>query len=447
MTDSKDAIDQFRAACDAAAVHTIEIGVPDTLGHLRGKRVPIERFFRTTMVDGVGIADAIFVLDIQNDMPDNEFINMDSGYLDCRLKPDMSTGRILTHRPGYAIVMADAYDQHGDPHPLAPRNVLRNQIQRCREANVDPVMATELEFYLTYPDWTRVQDHIQYSSLTDAMALESVLAEMRQALQGAGMEVESSNAEYGPGQIEINIGHGDALSVADNTALFKSIVKQVAASHGLRATFMPKPFADHSGSGMHVHTSLASQGANVFADSIGLPNTQMEHWTAGQLKHGAALMLLATPTINGPKRIQPYTFAPTHAHWGLDNRTVMLRCICENSPANRVEYRAAGAGANPYLLAAGLLAAGVDGLKGQLKLPPMTEGDAYTHPGDAPLLPASLSDAIAAFHGSELAESLGAMFSSSYISMGRAEAALGAEMAPDPEDVNDWERARYAEHS
>lgn len=441
--------EEFEAACQMTSVHTIELAAPDTQGHLRGKRIPQNRFFTTTATQGAHMADAMFVFDIQNDLPDNPYINMDSGYLDCHLVPDLASGRILTHRPGYALVFADTHDQDGNVHGLSPRNLLKTQIERCRAAGVDPVMATELEFYLCTPDWEPVQSHIQYSSLTDAIELEPCLAEMRAALAGAGMEVESSNAEYGPGQIEINIGHADALTCADNTVLFKSIIKQVAVANGLRATFMPKPWAEQSGSGMHVHTSLAgTDGSNAFASSSGAPNELMGHWVAGLLDHAEAMSLLATPNSNGPKRIRPYTFAPTHIHWGLDNRTVLCRCICDpGSSANRVEYRLAGADANPYLILAGLLAAGMDGIERALTPPAMSTGDMYTNPGDTVALPNNLADAIDAFDGSPLAGQLGEMFSTTYACIARHELALAAEHSPDADDVNDWDRARFAEHS
>jgi len=440
-------LEEFQEMCEGHGVHTVEVATPDTYGHLRGKRVPVDRFFATAHNSALGMADAIFVMDMHNDLPDNEFINMDSGYLDCHLHADVSTGRILSHRPGYALVFADAYAPNGNLHPLSPRTVLKNQIAKCGEVGLDPVVATELEFYLCTPDWQLVQEHIQYSSLMDALPLEDVLADMRQALLGAGIDVESSNAEYGPGQIEINAAYDGALRTADNTALFKTIVKQVAVQHGLRATFMPKPWFEQSGSGMHVHTSLQADGANVFASSDGAPNELMSKWLGGLLKHASSLSLLGAPTANGPRRVQPYTFAPTHIHWGLDNRTVLARCIVEaDSPANRVEFRAAGADANAYLIIAGLLAAGVDGVSKSLDPGPMSEGDKYTEPGDASALPTTLADGIAAYTGSELASAMGEMFSTSYVSIAAAEVEHAAEHAA-TDDVNDWERSRYIEFS
>lgn len=438
-------LEQFEEMCEGNGVHTVEVAIPDTYGHIRGKRVPADRFFAGAHAAAYGIADAIFVMDLHNDLPENEFINMDSGFLDCHLHADVSTGRILTHRPGYALVFADAHDAHGNPHPLSPRSILKAQIAKCTDIGLDPVVATELEFYLCNPDWTRVQNHIQYSSLTDALELEDVLSDMRSALVGAGMEVESSNAEYGPGQIEINIAYGEALTTADNTVLFRSIVKQVAVQHGLRATFMPKPWIDQSGSGMHIHTSLKADGTNVFATSDGAPNETMGKWLAGLLKHAPAMGLIGAPTANGPRRVDPYTFAPTHIHWGLDNRTVLARCIVHaGSPANRVEFRAGGADANPYLMIAGLLAAGADGITNDLDPGAMSVGDMYTNPGTCTPLACTLQGVIDAYASSELAAELGDMFSRSFVSLAAAEVAHAGENAV-ADEVNEWERDRYIE--
>ena len=442
-------IDDFRAAAAANDVHTVELAVPDTQGHLRGKRIPAQRFLDSGHSAGANVADAMFVFDMQNDLPENEFVNMDTGYLDAHLIPDNASGRILTHRPGYALVFADAVNEHGNPHPLAPRSVLAAQIERCAAAGLEPVVATELEFFLCNPDWSPVQDHIQYSSLTDGLEFEGVLADMRAGLLGAGIEVEGSNAEYGAGQFEINTGPADALTTADNTVLFKSIVKQVAAQHGFKATFMPKPWAEQSGSGMHVHTSLTSDGTNAFADCAdGEPNDLMRSWLGGLIEHAEAMTLIGAPTSNGPKRIREYTFAPTHVCWGLDNRTVLARCIAESgSGANRVEFRSAGADANPYLIIAAVLAAGIDGIERSLDPGAMGEGDMYGNPGECTPLPTDLAGAIRAFEGSSLAGQLGDVFSRSYVSIAHAEVSLAAENNPDPDDVNDWERERFIEHS
>ena len=172
------------------------------------------------------------------------------------------------------------------------------------------------------------------------------------------------------------------------------------------------------------------------------------NWLGGIVEHAQALALLGAPTLNGPRRIRPYTFAPTHVHWGLDNRTVMARCIAEaNFQGNRVELRSAGADANPYLIIAGVLAAGADGLNRQLDPGPMCLGDMYTNPGETEPLPTDIAGAVAAYEGSALGAELGDMSSESFVSIAKAEIALAAENSPDADEVNDWERARYLEHS
>ena len=445
-----------------ADVHTVEVAIADTYGHLRGKRFPVDHFLRSVAEGGCHLADAIYIFDLHNDLVDSPYINMAKGFLDTHLVPDLGTLRVFGHRPGYALVFADSLEPPHRLHPIAPRTVLAHQIARCRALGFSPLVATEMEFYLCEADWSHTQSHIQYSSLTDRADLESVLLAMRLAMIDAGIPVESSNPEYGPGQIEINVQYSDAMTTADNTALYKSIVKEIAEETGLKATFMPKPWTEPSGSGMHVHTSLVSVGDrapaggerpqeaashNAFASSADGPNEVMSHWLGGQLDNAAALSLLGSPVPNGYKRVRPYTFAPTHVHWGLDNRSVMCRCTVGAGNANRVEYRAPGADANPYLMIAGLLAAGADGLERGADPGPMSVGDQYDDAGEAVPLPANAADGIAAYEGSALAAALGEEFSTNFVLMARAELDKFTEAGCDPvgDDVTDWERDRYIE--
>ena len=438
---------ETESALRSAAVHTVEVAIVDTYGHLRGKRFPVDHFLASAAENGCHLADAIYIFDLHNDLVDSPYINMAKGFLDTHLVPDLGTLRIFGHRPGYALVFSDSLDPSHELHPIAPRTVLARQIERCEALGYSPVVATEMEFYLCEADWSHVQSHIQYSSLTDRGDVETVLLAMRLAMIDAGIPVESSNPEYGPGQIEINVAHADAMTTADNTALYKSIVKEIAEETGLKATFMPKPWTEPSGSGMHVHTSLSSDGRNVFAWSQDAPNETMAQWLGGQMDNAGALSLLGSPVPNGYKRVRPYTFAPTHMHWGLDNRSVMCRCTVGAGSANRVEYRAPGSDANPYLMIAGLLAAGADGLERGADPGPMSEGDMYDDPGGATPLPANAADGIAAYEGSALAAALGVEFSTNFLLMAKSELEKFLEAGCDPagDDVSDWERHRYLE--
>lgn len=439
-------LQRIREAVDTHDLHTIELAIVDTWGHLRGKRIPADRFCDSVASSGVHIADAIYIFDILCDIVDSPLINMGTGFLDTHLVPDLTTFRVFNHRPGYALVMSDSYDPSHQLHPLAPRKVLAEQMARAEDLGYSPVMATELEAYLLTPDWEPIQSHIQYSSLTDAHEVEVVLAEMRNALLGCGVPVESSNPEYGPGQIEINVAHGDPMTVADNTILLKAVVKEVAERHGLRASFMPKIWDEPSGSGTHVHASLNRDGSNTFADSAEGPNTVMQHWIAGLLENAASMTLLGIPTINGYHRLAPYSFAPTHVHWGLDNRSTLARTIVGEGQANRVEYRGADASANPYILLAGVLAAGLDGVTSERQPIPMADGDLYDDPGEHTLIPNTLPDAVAAFEGSALAAALGQDFSDNLVTLARHELSLAeAAGALGSDQVTDWERQRYRE--
>jgi glutamine synthetase len=450
MVQNAELLDDIALRIREHQIHTVEVAVTDTYGHMRGKRVPAERFLRSVASGGVNIADAIYVFDPLCEIVDAPTINMGTGYLDMHLTPDLATFRVLTHRPGYGIVFCSAHHEDGTPHELDPRNILAAQAAAVTSLGYDAIVATELECYLFTPEWQPFQQHVQYSSLTDALDVEAMVADMRAGLLGAGIPLESSNPEYGPGQLEINFGPADPLTTADNTVLFKTIVKQVAVAHKARASFMSKPYATQSGSGLHIHTSLSSGGANAFGADPGdahRPNAVMAQWTAGLLHHARAMQLVCIPTANGYRRVVPYTFCPTHVHWGADNRTVMARLTMHAGVANRVEYRCAGADANPYLSIAAVLAAGFDGLQAQRALESMAVGDKYTDPGDSPALPTSISDAIAAFEGSELAGKLGAAFAENFLTMSRNEQQLAASpMAESVDEVSTWELNRYLEH-
>lgn len=445
MSATNADLDTIRQQLADAGVHTVEVAVADTYGHLRGKRVPVEHFLGSVATGGCHLADAIYIFDIADEIVDNPFINMDQGFGDTHLVPQLDTLRVFAHRPGYAIVFADSWGQDHRPHPLAPVTVLQEQIDRCADAGYEPYVATEMEFFLTNPDGSFIQEHVQYSSLTDRPDVEIILADMRAALLGAGIPVESSNPEYGPGQIEINVAPADAMTTAHNTVLYKSIVKEVAESHGLVATFMPKPWAEQSGNGMHVHTSLIAGGTNAFGDAEEGPNDLMGQWLSGLLGNAPALSLLGSPLPNGFKRVRPYTFAPTHVHWGLDNRSVLCRCTVGSAGANRVEFRSAGADANPYLVIAGVLAAGLSGLAGEHALDDRADGDNYDDPGEAVALPADVAAAIAAYEGSAVAAALGVRFSESFLVTARYEADLFADNGGDPvgDEVSTWEFERY----
>ncbi len=189
--------------------------------------------------------------------------------------------------------------------------------------------------------------------------VEPVVSEIKRALEASGIMVEAWNVEYGPAQVEVNLGHGSAIEIADATVILKYVVKQIAVSHGLRATFMPKPYITDAGNGMHIHQSLrGADGNNAFAeqdDEPPLRSKLMRRYLSGLLEHQIALQCVNCPTINSYKRVEDYSFSPTQVSWGLDHRLVGIRSVVDLGAATRLECRWASADANPYLVLAGCL--------------------------------------------------------------------------------------------
>jgi glutamine synthetase len=262
-------------------------------------------------------------------------------------------------------------------------------------------------------------------------------------LDASAIEVEACNVEYGPAQVEVNLPYGPAVAVADRTLLFKYVVKQVARRHGLRATFMAKPFMGEAGNSLHVHQSLRGRdGSNAFAAKDADPPVHsqlMRRYLAGLVEHQKELQAVMNPTVNSYKRVEDYSFAPTQVSWGLDHRLVGVRSVVDHGEATRLEARWPSADANPYLVLAGCLGAGADGLERELEPPPMVTGDPHQ---DAQLerLPTSLAGAVANFASSSFVrEVYGEVFVDTYLEM------LRHEISAFERHVTDWELERYRE--
>jgi glutamine synthetase len=438
-------IEEAQRLLERDGIHTVECAFPDSWGALRGKRVPASQFPRVAE-KGFALANACYVWDLTCEIFPIAFANPDTGYPDMVAIPDLSTLRPLTWREGTAIVMCDTIDHRThEPIVLDPRHLLRTVIGRLQSAGYEPIAATELEFYLCTEDWQPVDDIIDCYSIPKGAQFEGVLSDVRRKMESFGIVVEACNMEYGPGQVEVNLGHGPALGVADDTCLFKYAVKEIARQHGLRATFMAKPFPVHSGNGMHVHLSLRDgSGQNAFdvrdLDGGGpMTSSLMQRALAGLLAHQTELTAINAPTINAYRRFADYSFAPTAVTWGLDNRQVAVRTLVDSGAATRIEARGGSADSNPPLVLAALLAAVHDGLEHAYPVPPMTEGDAYA-PGAGEPLPASLRESIHALeHGRLLRGALGDVFVDNFLDLLRHEVQAFAGQ------VTEWEKTRYIE--
>jgi glutamine synthetase len=304
------------------------------------------------------------------------------------------------------MVMCDLLDHRTHQEvPHSPRAILKRQIARAREMGFEPMMASELEFFLfqdgfdTLSDrgWRDLQTLGRYNidySIFGTMKEEGVMRAIRNGLYGAGIPVENSKGEAETGQEEINIRYSDALDTADMHSIVKNAVKEIAHLNGRSVTFMAKYHHDRAGSSSHIHQSLWQDGKPVFLDKeapYGMSAT-MRHYMAGLLAHASDVTYFLAPYVNSYKRFCVGMFAPTKAVWSVDNRTAGYRVCGENSKAIRVECRVGGADLNPYLAMAAELAAGLDGIERKLELEPELSGDMYQNAG-ARDVPKSLREA------------------------------------------------------
>jgi len=371
--------------------HTVILGVGDLNGLMRGKRIPADQWPRICG-SGNALAMSLFTMDMTCDVWETPVVGFANGFPDCHIFP-MHPPVAVPWEPGVAMCFARAEGMDHGPLTVDPRQALLRQVERANAMGIDLQVGTELEFYLLDPDTGRPRDKgNDCYGLARAAELEPVLGPMRRELAEMGIPIEQSNPEYAAGQVEVNIRYDSAMIAADRVVMFRSLVKQLAARHGLNATFMAKPFIDESGNGFHLHYSLWSQGKNIFADA-GKLNDRGRHFLGGMQQRMAEASICGAATVNAYRRRQPLSFCPVNASWGLDNRTVALRVIEGSDSAVRIEKRDAGADCNPYLLMAADIAAGLDGIEGKTEPTAITTGNAYED-DNAPPIPLDLADAI-----------------------------------------------------
>ena len=371
--------------------HTVILGVGDLNGLMRGKRIPADQWPRICG-SGNALAMSLFTMDMTCDVWETPVVGFANGFPDCHIFP-MHPPVAVPWEPGVAMCFARAEGMDHGPLTVDPRQALLRQVERAAAIGIDLQVGTELEFYLLDPDTGRPRDEgNDCYGLARAAELEPVLGPMRRELAEMGIPIEQSNPEYAAGQVEVNIRYDSAIIAADRVVMFRSLVKQLAARHGLNATFMAKPFIDESGNGFHLHYSLWSEGKNIFADA-GKLNDLGRHFLGGMQQRMAEASICGAATVNAYRRRQPLSFCPVNASWGLDNRTVALRVIEGSDSAVRIEKRDAGADCNPYLLMAADIAAGLDGIEGKTEPTAITTGNAYED-DNAPTIPLDLADAI-----------------------------------------------------
>jgi glutamine synthetase len=420
-------------------IHTVECIFTDTWGMPRGKRLPVEQFLSGA---GFAISGVAFSWNFRSDVEATPWFERDMGAPDMKAVPDLHSFRIAGWEDGMATVMCDMVDGlTGEPVTMDGRGMLKKTLASFQELGYKIDMATELEFHLFNDDWTPISDQSFCYSMDRADELEAVIGGIRHALERSGIEVEASNVEYGPSQVEINLKYDDAMTMVDKTILFRHIVRRVARQHNLHATFMAKPLNGGSGSGMHVHMSVTDlDGKNLFAakdSDHAVHSDLMRKALAGIMQHNLELQIIAQPTQNDYKRIVDYSFSPTQVSWGLDNRLVGVRCITQAGPGTRIEVRWAAADSNPYLVAQGYLQAALDGLRNDYELQPQSIGDVHQ---DESLVrfASSMRDSLSNFSSSAWAlECFGKDFVENFTVMQENEMAAFAAW------VTDWETQRY----
>lgn len=447
--------DALKSAVDSGEIDTVIACICDMQGRLQGKRFHA-RHFVDSAYEETHCCNYLLATDMEMvTVSGYAASSWSRGYGDYVMKPDLDTLRLIPWAPGTALVMCDVLDHHThDLVPHAPRSVLKRQVERARAMGFEPVMATELEFYLFeesfpelfdagYPDPTPVARYNVDYNIFGSSRDEPVMRDIRNGLYAAGIPIECSKGEAEAGQEEVNAKYSDALDTADMHSIIKLGVKEIAQAHGKSVTFMAKYDHRRAGSSSHVHQSLWKDGANAFYDPAAPHGMSklMQQYLAGQLAHARDLSYFLAPYVNSYKRFCVGMFAPTKAVWSLDNRTAGFRVCGEDTKGVRVECRIGGADLNPYLACAALLAAGLDGIEQGLELPPAINGDLY-QAGDFATIPNSLVAAAELLRNSAvLTAAMGADVVAHY------HRAAQWEIEESLRVVTDWDRARGFERA
>lgn len=382
----------LKAFFEQGRIQQVECMFADVSGYPRGKLMPARSFAAGAELR---IAQAIPMQAVTGDYSyDPIFPDADP---DIRLVPDYTTLKpVPWSSVPRAMAIHDCVELNGAPCEFAPRSILKKILARYQEKGLTPVVAPEIEFYLTAPNVDpnlalvppvarggRAElGHSAYS-LNMLNELAPFWDEFRNALDVLGVQSDTWIHETGTSQYEINLVHGDALAVADQAFLFKYAAKEIALKHGINAVFMAKPIAGEPGNSMHLHQSVVdAEGRNIFSNADGSESACFRHFIGGLQAYLPDLMLIYAPFVNSYRRFVTGSQAPINMHWGYDNRTAGLRIPISGAAARRVENRIAGADANPYLAIAASLAAGLAGIEEGLSPTEPIVGNGYDHAHD-----------------------------------------------------------------
>ena len=445
-------LEKLKALVADGTIDTVVVAMTDMQGRLTGKRIHGQYFLDEVVKHGTEGCNYLLAVDVDmNTVAGYEMSSWERGYSDFALIPDLNTLRLITWQPGAALILADvAWLDHTDV-VASPRQILRKQIAELEKAGMVPMCGTELEFVVYkdsyeeawnkgYKDLIPVNQYNVDYSILGGSRIEPLLRDIRMGMTTAGMIVESVKGECNFGQHEIAFKYSDALSNCDNHVIYKNGAKEIADQQGYALTFMAKP-NEKEGNSSHIHLSFRGlKGELVMVDDSDKEHGMSEigrQFIAGQLAHLRELSILLAPNIKSYKRYVPGSFAPTAIRWGRDNRTCALRLVGHGAGL-RLENRVPGGDVNPYLAVAGIIAAGLDGIKNKLKLEPAFTGNAYE--SDSSRVPASMPEALELWEKSEwVKQTFGAEVQAHYANMARVEIAAYGKA------VTDWELFRNFE--
>jgi glutamine synthetase len=430
---------------DVGEIDTVVVAFTDMQGRLQGKRLHGRYFADVVVEHGTEGCNYLLAVDVDmNTVGGYTISSWERGYGDMEFALDERTIRVLTHLPATAMVQCDLVWLDHSPVVQSPRTILQRQLDRCAEHGWTAYAGTELEFiafdttYETahnrgYRHLTPVNQYNVDYSILGTTRVEPLLRAIRNTTYDAGMEVEGAKGECNFGQHEIGFLYADALTTADNHAVYKTVAKEIAAQQGKAITFMAK-YDEREGNSCHVHLSLRGEKGELVFWEDGNRTPLYDSFVAGILATAADFTLLYAPNVNSYKRYAAGSFAPTAIAWGNDNRTCAVRLVGHGAGA-RLENRLPGGDVNPYLVIAAMLAGGLHGIEQGLELEPELVGNAYD--SDKPHVPATLAEARERFATSAVARAaLGDEVVDHYTNMADVElAAFGAA-------VTDWELTR-----
>ena len=444
--------DQLLAFLDQEGIRFHKVGVFDIDGVFRGKYMDRDKF-ESALRKGFGFCDVVLGWDSADQLFDNTQVSgWHTGYRDAPVSLDLSTVRRLPMEADTVLVVGQ-FD--GDYAPVCPRRLLQRVIAKAEAMGFCAQASLEYEFFVfnETPDSVRKKGYRDLEPLTPGMFGYSMLRsgvhaelyhDLLETMDALECPIEGLHTETGPGVIEAALHYDEALAAADKGALFKTFTKILMQRMGLMATFMAKWSNQYPGQSGHIHVSLESLdgGVNQFysADDPDGMSATMRHFIAGQVTLMPELLVMICATVNAYRRLVPGMWAPTHATWGIENRTTALRAIPAGPKATRSEYRVGPADANPYLAVAAALASGLWGIENQVELPPIVRGNAYENAGDAEPLPGTLGEATRRFVASKVAREL---FGDAFVDHFAATRDWEDRLAR--KHVSDWDLARYFE--